>query len=155
MKNKKVRNAAIVFVLVIVFACLGLRYWLSSWNPYSSSISDPSLLGANANFEVPESARNTEGYFEGISNFSMYGKFDMDVADFEIFEANANCSTQFQPLTLNEVKTWRLPTSQFDWWQPSEQSLICQGGGDGCSKTLIVDIADPDVYTVYVKAGCG
>lgn len=150
------KQGFVVLILVLIIVSCGIFfYWLSSWNPFSSRINDPSFLGANANFEVPQSARNTEGYFEGISNFSMYGKFDMDASDFESFEANANCFTQFQPMIIDEAKSWGLPISQFDWWQPSEQSLICSGGGDGCGKTLIVDIADPDVYTVYVQAGCG
>lgn len=153
MKNKKVKNAAIVFVLVIVLACLGLRYWLSSWDLFSSSISNPSLLGANADFEVPESARNTEGHFEGFNSFSMWGKFDMDSADFEIFKTNANCTSPFEP--ANEKETRSALSSRFDWWQPSDNSLICSGASDGCGKILIVDMADPTVYTVYVQASCG
>ncbi len=150
------KQGLVVLILVLLIVSCGVFfYWLSSWNPFSSRIKEPSLLGTNADFEVPDSAQNTEGYFEGLNNFSMYGKFDMDAADFEMFEANANCAMPFRPLNEIEVQTRLGLNSRFDWWQPSEQSLICSEASDGCGKMLIVDIADPHIYTVYVSAGCG
>lgn len=149
------QGLAVLILILIIISCGAFFYWLSSWDLFSSRIKDPSLLGTNADFEVPESAQNTEGYFEGFNNFSMYGKFDMDAADFEKFEANANCEVPFRPLNEIETRSRLNINSRFDWWQPSEQSLICTGRSDGCGKTLVVDIADPTVYTVYVSAGCG
>jgi len=68
------------------------------------------------------------------------------------FKTNANCITDFESI---DSQSSYLGESQFEWWQPSAESLICSGGINGCSKTLIVDIDKVDVYTVYVHAGCG
>lgn len=149
------QGLVVLFLVLILVSCGAILIWFTSWDPFSSSINDPALLGINADFEVPESARNIEGYFEGLNNFSMYGKLDMDASDFEVFEANANCEMPFRPLNEIETRTRLNISSRFGWWQPSEQSLICTGRSDGCGKTLIVDISDPNVYTVYVDAGCG
>ena len=140
---RKITVSLLVFVMI---TCCSLMVWLQL------DLFDPNLLATNADFTLPESARNTRGHFAGFSSFSMHGKFDMDATDFNDFKENANCITPFQPIDPHSSDAANSP---FWWWKPSSNSLICSGGGDGCGKSLIVDIADTETYTVYVYAGCG
>ena len=99
------QGLVVLLLILIIVLCGAILIWFASWDPFSSSINDPALLGANADFKVPDSARNTEGIFEGFNSFSMYGRFDMNAADFEMFEANANCEMPFRPLNAVESQT--------------------------------------------------
>lgn len=144
----KISFSIIIFLGV---ACSIFLYWLK-WNLFSTRFNDPELLATNADFSLPKSARNVNGHFTGLNNFTMYGKFDMDANEFKEFEKNTNCNSPFQPINSNSSY---LSHSQYRWWNPSSESLICFGGSDGCGKTIIVDFVETETYTIFVHAGCG
>lgn len=103
-----------------------------------------------ARIDIPDTASNIRAAAGGFQDRYIHVRFDLPPADLERFLT----ATKYTP-TLTEGGSILFQQSiepQEAWWQPHSATRFLSGRSfvDGISQTVLVDISNPALYTVYV-----
>lgn len=154
--NQKKRVLQIIISIVIgiaTVACVGIltaAWVLTRGDLFSSDDVSPESIEANAEIDLPPSARDIHVHEEGVTEIFTMVRFTMDVSELDVFMQSTNCTT---PLSEVDPAQYGVLEGR-PWWRPMDAVNLqeCISTDEDLFQRILIDMTDPDAYIVYVLA---
>jgi hypothetical protein len=163
LKKYKFRPHVTVFIIIVAFLCIVQQtilhffpdstcFFCGDCSPCSNP-SDIQWIEANAEIELPESARGIHAHTEGFRELFTFTRFTIDSKDYRVFLLSTHCSTEPEQLDPTLMPTQTSYYSQYSWWNPSSAKTIyeCSGSTEHFYQVVRIDMSDDDSFTIYVS----